>query len=661
MSLADLIAALLMALPPWLGFWIFRKKGRVGLSYGYFLGGILAILSLPWPRLTGHPVPTALLGSALFGFTLFLQAQREGVQGLRRLVVGVGGASGFTILLLTQLGLAWHTILRFWAGALVEGLLWLLLADVAYRLLRGRFLEVRMPLIGMGALGLGALGQRMLPPDVPRLPWMAALLGGLLLGLVALEQLRWLRSQGAWVEGRAQGLRMALGLLDQKPAPEAPGLAYGLDPHQAQWLVDEKGRVLESNGPFSRLVGLPRHRLRGYALDALFQGAEIPVWEALRVQLLQHGSSSVQATLVSEDGGFREVWLEAVAFDRGMALVWIADPAEGSLTLRLDGHRFRSQDTVEARQSNLNALATLVSSAEQVAEACPQGRVQDAARRTLAAALRLGPGPEEAEGSTLTLEGPALQDLLDHLRRLLPESVRLETLVNPLPLRCNSDLIRQMTLHLVLHAAETMTEGTLRLRLDPVELGGRLWGLLEIQRPGSASRMTAHLVGLGWLKTAVLQARGMLELEQSAESGLLPRIYLPAAPPEPTPADSLLGRRIWIVERDPLFRDTLVSLVQGWGGISEGFEDLPALLRESRGADLPEALVLERTPRLDRFQKALRAFQHEPLPTLVVGSGQPLPVNPAQLGLRRLGFIEKPFAGREFAQALLALLRSPAR
>ena len=70
MSLADLTAALLLPLPPWLGFWLFRRKGRVGLSYGYFLGGILAILALPWPRLTGHQVPTALLGSALFGFTL---------------------------------------------------------------------------------------------------------------------------------------------------------------------------------------------------------------------------------------------------------------------------------------------------------------------------------------------------------------------------------------------------------------------------------------------------------------------------------------------------------------------------------------------------------------------------------------------------------------
>ena len=94
MPLADLIAALLLPVPPWLGFWLFRRKGRVGLSYGYFLGGILTILALPWARLVGSPVPSSQLGGALFGFTLFLQAQREGVQGIRRLAMGVGGATG---------------------------------------------------------------------------------------------------------------------------------------------------------------------------------------------------------------------------------------------------------------------------------------------------------------------------------------------------------------------------------------------------------------------------------------------------------------------------------------------------------------------------------------------------------------------------------------
>ena len=123
------------------------------------------------------------------------------------------------------------------------------------------------------------------------------------------------------------------------------------------------------------------------------------------------------------------------------------------------------------------------------------------------------------------------------------------------------------------------------------------------------------------------------------------------------PEHPLAGRRIWVVDRDPLLRDTVAALIQRWGGSARGFEDLPALLRESRGSELPEALVLERTPQLERFQGALRKFEREPLPTLVMGEGQTLPLSPASLGLSRLGFVEKPFPGDEFIQALLALLR----
>jgi hypothetical protein len=81
-------------------------------------------------------------------------------------------------------------------------------------------------------------------------------------------------------------------------------------------------------------------------MDALFQGTESAVWEDLRNQLMQRGASSVRGTQVSEDGAFREVHLEAVAFDRGMALVWIADPAEGSLTLRTENRRIRGREDV---------------------------------------------------------------------------------------------------------------------------------------------------------------------------------------------------------------------------------------------------------------------------------------------------------------------------
>jgi PAS domain-containing protein len=653
-TLADLTAALLLPLPPWLGFWIFRRKGRVGLSYGYFLGGILAILALPWPRLSGHQVPTALLGSALFGFTLFLQAQREGTQGLRRLGVGVGGASLFALFLLAQQNLPWRTIPRFWAGAVLEGLLWLLLADLAHRLTRGRFLELRMPLVGAGALGLGALGQVVLPPDVPRLPWGAAVLGGLLLGLVALEQLRWLRAQGAWIEGRAQGLRMALGLLDQSLAPEAPGLTYGLDPRQAQWLVDEKGRVLESNGPFSRLVGLPRHRLRGYGMDALFQGGEKPVWASMQDALLREGAASVQATQVSEDGAFREVRLESVAFDRGIALVWISDPVEGSLTLRTNGHGFQDCGRGVSALARLNALSTLALAAEQSVDSAPAGPAREAAMRLLAAARRLGPDLDTKDGS-LPAAPFDLAALVAHLGRLLPGQARLEPALRPVPLQANADLLTRLATLLLLHAAEGGS-GTIRLQLDPVDLGGRTWGLLQASRTNPQAPLPSHMIGLGWLHAAVLEARGMLELDQSAEGGLSPRIYLPAAPGEPLPPRPLAGRRIWVAEQDPLLRDSLVARMRQWAGDVEGYEDLAALLRGSRGSQAPDALVLERTPQLDRFQKALRTFQREPIPTLVMGSGHTLPVNPSQLGLRRLGFIEKPFSGPEFAQALLALL-----
>ena len=59
MAVADLIAALLLPLPPWLGFWIFRRKGRIGLSYGYFLGGLLTVLALGGTGVA-CPLPTGV-------------------------------------------------------------------------------------------------------------------------------------------------------------------------------------------------------------------------------------------------------------------------------------------------------------------------------------------------------------------------------------------------------------------------------------------------------------------------------------------------------------------------------------------------------------------------------------------------------------------------
>lgn len=655
MGLQDLIAALLLPLPPWLGFWIFRWKGRVGLSYGYFLGGILAVLALPWPRISGHPVPTALLGSALFGFTLFLQAQREGVQGLRRLGVGVGGATLFELLLLLRLGLPWGTIPRFWAGALLESLLWLLLSDLAYRWTRGRFLEFRMPLVGACALGLGALAQRALPLDVPHLPWPAGLLGGLLLGLVALQQLRWLQAKGAWVEGRGQGFRTAMALLEQGRTPEAPVLAFDFDPRQPQWLVDEKGRVLESNGPFSRLVGLPRHRLRGYALNGLFQGGEIPVWEALRAQLLQQGFGRIQATQVSQDGAFQEVRLEAAVFDRGMALLWLADPAEGTLSLRTGGG-FPGLGSDEAeRRSALNALATLIPSAELVLAEAPSGPAAEAATRILEAAHRLRPSSGEAAGAPIEAAA-VLAGLGPRFQAMLRTGLRLEIDAAPLSLSIAPESLRRVATLLLLHAAERAKNG-LRLRLEAVNLGGRTWGVLSSEPTDPEGRLPRGMQGLGWLRGEVRAARGLVELEQDPQGGLRPRAYLPSGFPEtPLPPKPLAGRRIWVADRDLLLRETLAALIRRNGGEATTFAELTDLLRGSRASDRPDALLLERTPQLERFHHALRKFQREPIPTLVMGEGQVLPLDPASLGLKRLGFVEKPLPEAELLHGLLALL-----
>jgi FixJ family two-component response regulator len=124
-------------------------------------------------------------------------------------------------------------------------------------------------------------------------------------------------------------------------------------------------------------------------------------------------------------------------------------------------------------------------------------------------------------------------------------------------------------------------------------------------------------------------------------------------------ARPLEGRHIWVVDQDSLAREALMTLIHLRGGHVQAYEDLRHLLRESRGQRQPDVLVLERTPRLERFHRSLRAFQKEPIPTLVMGMGQPLPVNPSSLGLRRLGFIEKPFRIGTFLESVMALLHQP--
>jgi PAS domain-containing protein/CheY-like chemotaxis protein len=662
MEFADLIAALLLPLPPWLGFWIFRWKGRVGLSYGYFLGGILCVLAFPWDRMTSLPLPTAQLGGALFGFTLYLQAQREGAQGIRRLAVGVGGATLFLILLLWRLRLPWHGVGRFWASAVIEALLWLLASDLSYRWTHGRHLEVRMPLVGATALGLGALAQTWLPPGLPRLAWPAALLGGLLLGLVALQQLRWLRSQGAWVEGRGEGLRLALALLDQKPKGEAPSLALGLEAHQAIWLVDSHGRILDSNGPFSRLVGLPRHQLRGYGTDALFQGGEASVWEGLQRQLLQYGCASVQATQVSDDGTFSQVDLEATAFDRGMALVWIEDGSSGSLRLRGGGGTLAPSGDDAPRRHQVNALLALHAAIQQLETGAEAPPGQASVEQIRTAVARLAPPPMAEMGAAISDGRAALESLLPRLKAILPAPDSICLQAAPLALALDLDTLQRITTHLVLNGIERSANGQVNLTLEPVQLGGRRMGLLRVEEAQPRPSASKPLFGLGWLRQAVQKADGLLELDQDSHRGFSVKVYLPS--PVQTPLERasshnpLEGRRIWVVDQDPLAREALLTLLRLGGAEGLAFEDLKALLQGSRSHPAPDVLILERTPHLERFQRALRTFQKEPIPTLVLGMGQPLPLDPGSLGLRRLGFLEKPFAPEALIESLLALLRS---
>jgi hypothetical protein len=240
---------------------------------------------------------------------------------------------------------------------------------------------------------------------------------------------------------------------------------------------------------------------------------------------------------------------------------------------------------------------------------------------------------------------------------MLPAGTPLAVQAGALPLSVGPEALKRIVTLLLLHAAERR-KGGIHISIKAVDLGGRAWGLLQARPDGPEGHMPPDLLGLGWLRAAVAEARGLLELEQDLRGGLHPKVYLPgAAGAQALPGRPLADRRIWVVDRDPLLRDTLASLIHQWGGKPATFEDLADLLRESRGTSPPDALVLERTSQLDRFQRALRRFQREPIPTLVMGEGQALPLSPSSLGLKRLGFVEKPLPGQEFIHALLALLR----
>lgn len=661
MALREFLFALLLPLPPWVGFWIFRRKGRVGLSFGYFLGGILAVLALPWPKLTGQPIPSAQMGGALFGFTLFLQAHREGKQGVRRLAMGVGGASIFVAAFLQHMKLSLSSLPLFWATAVAQGLLWLLLSDLGYRITHGAFLQVRVPLVGTLALGIGALIHHVLPAamrvEAPRLTWPAALVAGFLLGLVALEQLKWMRKKGTWVEGRGEALRGALSILDKDDRPEGPSLSVTMDTEQGMALVDEKGRIMETNGALSRLVGLPRHQLRGYMLEGLAQGDVLPVWEHLRQQLLQQGYALSHGTLASAEGSYLLAQFEAVAYDRGMALVWVARTEASGLCVRALGKRNVLSEGEGSSRILANALGSILPAVEQILAETKEPRTREAAERILLGAHRAGATHQAVRDEAELEAGATLEAMLPRLQKMVPAEFQVHCKTGPMVLRTAPEPLQKMVTHLVLNARQAMRRGILTVAVEPVQLGGRPWALLSMEMEGDMVPKAQDSVGFGWLQEAVRDGRGMLELSEDPEGRIWPTIFLPVARGQvivdPAP---LKDRMVWIVDQDALVRGALGNLVVDHGGEFEAFADLREMLHLSRLGVVPDLLVLERSPQLERFQRALRNFQREAIPTLVLGSGEALSLSPTGLGLRKVGFLEKPFPSQDFVQSLLALL-----
>lgn len=664
MTTHDLVLALLLPVPPWVGFLIYRYRGRVGLSYGYFLGGILAVLALPWPQMGAKGLPSAHLGGALFGFTLFLQAHREGREGLRNLALGVGGATFFAWLVGIQMDLDMRSVLAFWVTALLEGGLWLLLSDLGYRLTQGRYLSLRMPITGGAAFLVATALYRFLPLGVSPLPWLASLLAGVLLGLVALQQLLWLRAQGIWVEGRADGLRVALSALEGDKPPEGPALAYVIDARQAMLLVNEKGRVLETNTAFSRLVGLPRHQMKGYQIQDLFQGREAPTWEDLREQLLKDSRGSSLATLVRKDSSFQSVKLEAVAFDRNLALVWIADALPGTLALRGEGTEGvlkAAAGDPDAAQTAAHALGVILPAVEQILGETWNTRSREAAERIMVAAQRLLPehGHQALHSAFPHLRArPILEALLPRLQQMLSANHRVAQRSPDFTLYLEAEPFQRMATQLVLHGRQALAEGTLTLVLAPVTLGARAWARLSIELTGTPGPWEGDFLGLSWLQQSVRECMGILEMNHDEWGFLWPRIYLPCESLEADPASRcLLGRRIWILDQDPEVRETLCGLVKGAGGEPLAHADLGKLLRDTRSRPRPDLLVLERTPQLERYHTRLRRLEDRPVPALILGDGRPLPL--ATGAPSRLILLEKPFPGQNFLQCLLALLQNP--
>jgi PAS domain-containing protein len=661
----DLLYALLLPVPPWLGFLIYRYRGRVGISYGYFLGGILAVLAMPWPQL-GQDLPSPHLGGALLGFTLFIAAHRDGGKGLRRLGYGVGGATLFLWLTGTRMGLDMRSIFAFWAMALLDGGLWLLLSDLGYRLTQGRWLSLRMPVTGGLAFLIATDIFRNLPLGVSPLSWTASLLAGVLLGLVALQQLLWLRKQGIWVEGRGDGFRVALSALEGKKPPEGPTLTYAIEARQPMFLVNEKGMLMETNTAFSRMVGFPRHQIRGYLLQDLFQGRDAPAWDDLKEKLLRDFKGSVHATLVRKDSSFQNVRLEAVAFDRNMALVWIVDPQPGTLALRSDLDAALQTPVLGVREAGRlteHALGTILPAVEEILEETWNARTRDAAERIMVAAQQLKPdGAHRGSSAFPHLQAnPAMEALLPRLQQMLPLGFTVSHRTPELTLFIEPDALQRIATQLTLHGRQGLTQGTITLALTPITLGNRPWAELTLELSGRPGAWDGDFLGLTWLQDTVRASLGILELARDDRGFPWPRVFLPCQRREADPASHWLeGRSVWIIDQDPLVRDALCGLVQSAGGHAQSHVGLRPFLQSARRHPLPDILVLERAGALERFQGRLSRLGGKAAPAiLLLGDGRPWIQGDGDNrkgGPTRVILLEKPFPGQNFLQCLLALL-----
>lgn len=666
MTAWDLFLALLLPIPPWIGFLVYRRRGRVGLSFGYFLGGILGVLMLPWWESGQHPMPSAQLGGALFGFALFMGAYREGRHGLRRMGLGAGGTTLFAGILLTAQHHPLTSLWLFWGSAILQATLLLLLSDLGYRLTHGRWLHLRMPLVGGTALLLMVLPSRWIPGLPTTMPWPSVLLSGPLLGLVALQQLLYLRAHGTWVEGRGDGFRTALAALERSLRPEDPSLALAIEAQQPILLVNERGMLLEANRAFGQLVGLPRHLLRGYELQAFLQGRDTEVWEDLRDQLLRHSHGRTTALLVRRDGGFDAVELEAAAFDRNLALLWIAEATSGTLGLReeLHGPAIFDHDPEHTRPNQLaNALGTILPAVEQILSDTTDARIRESAELILLATQRLAPDSRSRARSEV--RSPAiLKSQLPRLNRMMPKDIHLTLQAPELGLAVELDALKRITTHLALQARLGLERGTVALELEPATLGGRPWGRLTFSLAGHRARPISGLLGLGWLLQAVHESGGILDLRQEEQGYVWPQVWLPAAGPGTSAHGRALdGLQVWIVDQDPLVREALASLARHAGASVRVFLDFRDLLREGRSAQAPDLLVMERTGRLERFRRTLNTLQLTPVPMLLLGSGSALhAAAPIAFQHHRVAFLEKPFPSDHFIQCLLALLNpAPAR